>query len=230
MILVALETSTSRGGVALWRDGQVDHLHLPDSPHSGTLLPAVDALLAAASLGREQVEALAVGVGPGAFTGLRVGIATASGWARAAGIPVIAVPSLDAVALPLLREGKRAAVVADARKGEFYAAFYRRLSPRGLPERVGETLLLGPPALLRWIKELPPGTMLTGTGLPTLPPLPAALRLGTYTDEGPRPEEVARLGALLLAEGKGTGADGLSPLYVRPPDALLPPPSFLPPR
>ena len=99
MQILALETSTELGSCALWRDGEVLERTCPTGrSHSETLLPLVRELLAEAGLKVSQLDAIAFGVGPGAFTGLRVACGGAQGLAVAAGLPLIPVTSLETIA------------------------------------------------------------------------------------------------------------------------------------
>ncbi len=171
MIVLAADTSTTRGSVAVTGSGgSVHSVELdPNQPHSQTLLPGVEAALAAAGLSREDVQIIALGTGPGAFTGLRVGLATLKGWSAAAGLPMVPVVSLDAVSLPLLRVGVPALVVSDARKGEIYASYYPRLDDRGLPVRMGEIVLIPHEETENWIDGIGDRkARLVGTGVPYL--------------------------------------------------------------
>jgi len=234
-VIAAFETSTSRGSVALgWPGGEREALLAPGAPHSETLLPALLRLLAEVGRRPDEVVALAAGVGPGAFTGLRVGLATAQGWGRAAGVPLVAVPSPDALALPVLEEGvegKGVLVFSDARKGEVYASFYPFLDPSGLPFRKGPVCLLAPSGLRRWWEGLgsPPGVAV-GNAVPSaLPFLEGEAGLSfSRGEEVPRASAVARLGRRLLSRGEVVPPGGLVPLYVRAPDATLPSAPFLP--
>ncbi|MCL2635563.1 MAG: tRNA (adenosine(37)-N6)-threonylcarbamoyltransferase complex dimerization subunit type 1 TsaB, partial [Betaproteobacteria bacterium] len=100
MLILALETSTELGSCALWRDGAVLERRCPSGrPHSETLLPLVRELLGEAGVGIAALDAIAFGVGPGAFTGLRVACGAAQGLAVAAGRPLLPVTSLEAMAL-----------------------------------------------------------------------------------------------------------------------------------
>jgi tRNA threonylcarbamoyladenosine biosynthesis protein TsaB len=230
MILAAFETSTAEGSVALLLPGGGLEKLLPaGSPHSETLLPALLALLAEAGVARERVQALAVGIGPGAFTGLRVGLASAQGWAAAAGTLLVAVPSIDALAEPVLAGGGAALTLCDARKGEVYAAYYPGLDSGGLPGREGEVALLAPHALRAWwdaVRTDSRGAAALAVGnavAAARPCLEGAPGLG-FSPGGqvPRALAVARLGARLLSAGRTVAPAGLLPYYVRPPDAVPP--------
>jgi len=125
MQILALETSTELGSCALWRDGEVTERTCPvGRSHSETLLPLVRELLNEAGLTVSQLDAIAFGVGPGAFTGLRVACGAAQGLAVVANIPVIPVSSLETMAA--LTDGERVLALLDARMGEVYAGAYVR--------------------------------------------------------------------------------------------------------
>lgn len=123
MQILALETSTELGSCALWLDGRVLEKHCPaGQAHSETLLPLVRMLLAEAGLSLNQLDGLAFGVGPGAFTGLRVACGAAQGLAVAADLPLLPVTSLENMAAQIT--GERRLALLDARMGEIYAAAY----------------------------------------------------------------------------------------------------------
>lgn len=194
-------------------------------PHSETLLPAVEKVLARADLTRNDVQAIAVGTGPGAFTGLRVGLATFKAWAGASRLPLIPVVSMDAVALPVLKEDTPAVVLADARKGEVYAAYYPFLDEGGLPLRQGEVKLIRHEEVPDWLSTLAdPEMCLAGTGVPFL------VGKGLVGEdhsvaEGPGAPDavwILTLAESLLPLGRTVEPSGLVPFYVRPPDAKRP--------
>ena len=226
MIVLAFDTSTASGSVAVrGEDGAVRQELLPEGrPASETLLPGIDRVLAGAGLRHGQVQALAVGTGPGTFTGLRVGLATAKGWAAASRLQVVGVPSFDALALPILLTAHPVLVAADARKGEVYAAAYRCLSAEGLPQRDGEVVLAGPAeAAARLSAWYPSGALLVGTAREmVIPFMSKDLVMVGPSDPHPRAWAVLELGERLLARGMGAEPHRLVPFYVRRPDAVLP--------
>lgn len=196
-------------------------------PHSETLLPGVERLLARAGLGRGDVEAIAVGTGPGSFTGLRVGLATFKAWASVSGLPLVPVVSLDAVAIPLLREGDPVVILADARKGEVYAACYLNMDAIGLPVREDEVALIPHERVPAWVSSRPViGGRAAGTAVAMLEGegLLGGLDPFTGCSGVPDASEVLALGRLLLDLGKTVEPSGLVPCYVRPPDARKPSP------
>lgn len=110
--------------------------------HAETLVPAIDHLRRSVGIELDELGAIAVDVGPGLFTGLRVGVATAKAMASALRVPVVGVSSLDLVAFPVRFTPRLIASVVDARRGEVFFAFYRQV-PGGLQRvtdpRVGST-------------------------------------------------------------------------------------------
>lgn len=135
MRILAFDTATSATAVAL-SDGRGILERRDDPPwgerprHATRLLPLVAELLAEAKLGWEQIDRIAVGLGPGTFTGLRIGVATAKGLAQASGIPLVGVSTLRALAhnpqLMPAPDSDSVVAVLDARRGEVYAAVWER--------------------------------------------------------------------------------------------------------
>ncbi|MBI4495323.1 MAG: tRNA (adenosine(37)-N6)-threonylcarbamoyltransferase complex dimerization subunit type 1 TsaB [Deltaproteobacteria bacterium] len=158
MLILALETSTRTGGVALLEGlpgglriiGE-SLLHLPSS-HSTRLMPAIDHLLRQASRSIREVGGIALALGPGSFTGLRIGVATAKGLAYARRIPVAGVPTLDGLAQNARFAPGLVCPVLDARKKEVYAALYRGNGEGDLHKEGGDWVL-GPEELCGRIRE-----------------------------------------------------------------------------
>ena len=149
-MIAGLDTSTPVTSVALLGDGVERELHDDgERPrHAQTLLPLLERVVADWS----AVERLCVGVGPGGFTGLRLGIATARALSQALDLPVVPVSSLDALAAP--HPGVVAALI-DARRGELFAAVYED------GQRTREPVAIDPGTLAQ---ELAPGTLTVGDG------------------------------------------------------------------
>ena len=125
MHLLAIETSTEACSVALWIDGDVRERHeVAPRRHTQLALPWAEELMAEAGIARARLDAIAVGRGPGAFTGVRLGIALAQGIALALDRPLLPVSTLAVLAM----QGRTPAIVAaiDARMGEIYAGAFRR--------------------------------------------------------------------------------------------------------
>ncbi|HEU4669380.1 MAG TPA: tRNA (adenosine(37)-N6)-threonylcarbamoyltransferase complex dimerization subunit type 1 TsaB [Dyella sp.] len=157
MNLLALETSTESCSVALVHgDNLIARSELAPRRHAELVLPMAETLLAEAGLGRHALDAIAVGRGPGAFTGVRLGISLAQGMALALDRPVITVSSLAALALEAPEDDGGAAILAviDARMGEVYAGCYRHDGRGGLEpldeERVTTAEALVLPEAYAW--------------------------------------------------------------------------------
>ncbi len=183
--------------------------------HSPTLVPLVDRLLAEISLAVRELAFVACSVGPGSFTGIRIGLATAKGIGFAAGIPVVGVSTLDALARPFGgREGDTFAVL-DARKGNIYAARfhggarasgYLDISPADLAEAVraaDRPLLVGPDAEKLRALAFP------GAGAAGLPPV------STLFDPS------ALLDIALEMDPAAADPSGPHPLYLRRSEAEI---------
>jgi tRNA threonylcarbamoyladenosine biosynthesis protein TsaB len=148
-VIVALETSSEVGGVALVDDQRVlDERVLGAREHAAReLLPALDAALRACGRGIESVDAIAVSIGPGSFTGLRIGLATALGLCFGTPLRIVPVPTLAALALRAELppdSTEPIAALLDARRGQVYAGLY---SGRG--EALAEDRVCDAPSFLR---------------------------------------------------------------------------------
>jgi len=127
-VILALETATSSCSAALQRDGRVwQHSEVGSNIHSQVLLEMVKELFGRAQIEAPQLDAVAVGQGPGSFTGLRIGVGVAQGVAYGTGCPMIGVSSLDALANQASFDGRVIAAI-DARMGEVYWAEYDKTS------------------------------------------------------------------------------------------------------
>ena len=132
MIQLGIDTATAVGSLALAGKGEVlgTETILVDAEHSAELGPALDTLLERCGVELRDVEGIGVGLGPGSYTGLRVGVAFAKGLEFGLGVPLVGVPSFEAVAYACRDfEGTICALV-DARMGGIYAGLYRSTSGR----------------------------------------------------------------------------------------------------
>jgi tRNA threonylcarbamoyladenosine biosynthesis protein TsaB len=172
MLLLGLETSTARSSVALVDHDQVvasASLGLPRR-HGEFLAPAIGFCLEQAGKGAADVTGVAVGLGPGLFTGLRVGIATAQAFAAARRLPVVGLSGLDVLAFRVRSTRRLICAAIDARRNELFWALYRS-SPGGVQrlgdlqvgsveklvaelEAAGEEVLIVGDGVLRWRDEL----------------------------------------------------------------------------
>jgi tRNA threonylcarbamoyladenosine biosynthesis protein TsaB len=203
------------------RDGELlaEAVYREERSHTRSLTQLVERVLADAGVGIGDVEGLAVSIGPGSFTGLRVGLALAKGIAFAGGLPIAPVPTLEALAwVADAAPGETVCAALDARKREVYAAIFT-MTPKG-PRRETPDEALAPAALAA---RLRPGCILVGDAGDVYGAIlgpRAALR--PFATHHPRGGVVARLGWQRLGDGAAEPVGPLEPVYVRPPDAELP--------
>jgi tRNA threonylcarbamoyladenosine biosynthesis protein TsaB len=138
MLILGIETATERVSVAIGgHEGVLGMFEVTRGRrHAETLTPAIDFVCRQADVALDEISVVAIDMGPGLFTGMRVGLASAKAIAQALRVPMIAISSLDLLAYPLRRTDKVIAAVIDARKGEIFYALYRQV-PGGI-QRVSE--------------------------------------------------------------------------------------------
>lgn len=215
MKLLAIETSCEHASIALLMDGQMTCRELQGhANHSERLLPCIGELLAEAGLVASALDAVAFGSGPGAFTGLRLACGVAQGLAMGAGLGVVPVSSLAALAQQV--EQPRVLALVDARMGEIYVAGYARSN--GYAEEILA------PACLRPEDVRPDGEWwMVGSALQAYPSLCPAGQpevLGRDAALVPRAQEVALLAARDVAQSGVLAPELAVPLYVRDKVAL----------
>ena len=230
MKILAIETSTEACSVAVWVDGEVRERHeVAPRRHTDLVLPWCDQLLAEAGITKRQLDAIAVGRGPGAFTGVRLAVALVQGMALALDKPVLPVSTLAALALQAPsseagRSGSDDAVVVsaiDARMGELYLGLFRH-DPRELVIAIGNEWMAAPanPAVAGDAQNLfGVGSGFAAAGQALVSALGSRLR---HCDPLALPHagDIARLGARMLAQGHAISADLLEHAYLRDKVAL----------
>lgn len=215
MNLIALETATEACSVAVLK-GEVlsERFEIAPRRHAELALPWADALLAEAGLARRDLDLVAVGRGPGAFTGVRLAVSLGQGIALALGIPAVAVSTLAALAMRAAAgEGARVLAAIDARMGEVYwGAFEIR---GGLPQPLGDERV-GPPAAVvidgaGW-HGVGSGFAAQDAALATR----LAAQLAAVDAEAlPHAADVARLAVAAHARGEAARPERLEPAYLR---------------
>lgn len=223
-MILGIETSVENVGVALG-----DHSGIrataaisSDRKHAESLTPMIQFVLQQSECTMADVSAIAVDIGPGLFTGMRVGIATAQALAWALDVPVIPVCSLDALACSSKWADVPIAASLDARRGEVYWALYRI---RGQElQRVTEPQVTSPDDLAIHIADRAEEVMCVGTGFKryaeTFDNNPW-VRVLSGDNVFPTASAVVALGATALLNGQVVDPDKVEPMYLRAPDAEI---------
>ena len=229
--VLGIDTGTPIAALGLVVDGRIAGSILrPVTSHGASLPAAVGELLHASALTARDLGAIAVAIGPGSFTGLRISLSYAKGLAMASGCALIGMGSLDALAVaaldsPAAREGTLVCALVDARRGEVYAALYRIVSD-GL-KKLSEDLVVSLEHLTSRIEDDVPGNvilvgdsrakdaaaLLSSRGLGV-----AVLDICSLDSRGGL---LAAIGAARLSRGEVDNPASLEPLYLRPAAAAL---------
>ena len=217
MKLLAIETATEACSVALLVNGILTtRSELAPRRHAELLLPMCDEVFAEAGIARSQLDAIAVGRGPGAFTGVRLAVSAAQGIALGLDRPIVAVSSLAALALDAPDNGAPILALIDARMGEVYAARWCRGADGGWTADV-PVALYSPAALAEAIAQAP--APLAGNALTVqaevLGPLAARLGLASWPAAVPGGAALAVLARAAQARGAWIDPALALPLYVR---------------
>ncbi|SFB93692.1 tRNA (adenosine(37)-N6)-threonylcarbamoyltransferase complex dimerization subunit type 1 TsaB [Collimonas sp. OK412] len=215
--ILAIETSTELASAALLRDGQVTTRESAGvQTHSLAILPMVQDLLAEAGISLAQCDALAFGVGPGSFTGVRTACGIVQGLAFGADLPVLPVVTLAAMAQACrdLNGAGEVLAVLDARMGEVYWAQYRFAGDGW--QVIAEPALSAPSQVL----PLPAQSgvlQACGNGLAAYAEAfsAAPFAAGGLPAVMPSARQIAQLGSVALAQGRGLSAVQAQPLYLR---------------
>ena len=218
MKLLAIDTSTEACSAALSINGEIsERYEIAPRKHAELILPMIDELLSDAGCTLAQMDAIAFGRGPGAFTGVRIGTGVVQGLAFSVDCPVVPVSSLAAMAYGTMQELMVDNVLAgiDARMGEVYWGAYQRSADGGV-QLLGEERVCQPDAAF-----IPPSDGWTGAGTAwqTYGEALAARLAGQlveyHADVFPRASYIAGLGVLGVAAGEAVVADGAQPVYLR---------------
>jgi tRNA threonylcarbamoyladenosine biosynthesis protein TsaB len=224
MLILGITTATQQVGCAIGgHEGVLASVHSARGKrHAETLAPSIDFVRRQARIELDEISVVAVDVGPGLFTGLRVGIAAAKAMAHALRVPMIGISSLDLLAWPVRHSTREIVAIVDARRGEVFHARYRP-TPGGL-QRISEPAVSEPREVVADLQASDTEYLLVGDG---------ALR---YADDW---EEIVRVelaeqylahpnaaSLVQLAHAKAIREDfvqpwGIEPLYLRAPDAEI---------
>jgi tRNA threonylcarbamoyladenosine biosynthesis protein TsaB len=229
MRVLAFDTATRATSVALCGPGPGERFDARDDPppgarpgHAARLLPLIADVMAQAGVGWEQLDRIAVGIGPGTFTGLRIGVATARALAGARRIPLVGVSTLHSIVIGAAGEADADAIVAvlDARRREVFAAAWRR-TEAGLGAQLLEPVAIAPDELSRLIGKLGSQPLTVGDGAVEYRAVLERLGALIPPDESGS-HKVAAISHCVLARHLPAGApEAVSPEYLRLPDAEL---------
>jgi len=208
MNLLAIDTSTRYLSLAVMKDGKVvKRFHRrADMRHSSILIPTIEKVLKDAHLSPKGLDGFCISIGPGSFTGLRIGVATVKALAYALGKPVAAVPTFDVIAENAKAFEGIICPVLDARKNKVYACIYE--SDGKKIKRVSGYLLLSSDELKKKLKGYKTVTFL-GDGVKFIREDGDSIE-----DWYPRADVLLRIGAEYFRKGKFTKSGELQPLYL----------------
>ena len=217
MRILAIDTSGPVCGAAVMDENKVysEYTAQNRNTHSASLMPMIEAVLNAAGTSLEEIDAIAAVTGPGSFTGVRIGVATAKGLAHGAGIPCIPVDALESLAVSAGDFEGAVCPIQDARAGQVYGAVFRN----------GERLTGDQPmkleAYLDQAEELGERFLFLGDGVPVHREAISA-RMGSKAEFAPAFRNYLRpsaAGWIALNRGETTDYLGLQATYLRPPNA-----------
>lgn len=217
MLILAFDTTVAACSVALWRDGAVlsRTRQVMDQGQAEALIPLIEGVMRDGGADYAALDRIAVTVGPGSFTGVRVGLAAARGLGLAASKPVIGILTTEALAqavpqTELDHEGARILSVIDTKRGDVYAQLFdRHLVPLGDPQ------VLAPAQLAAWI-ETGPVIVVGDAAAIAISAIGPHARLSA-AEPFPDPAVIAS-----CAAKRQPLPTGPLPVYVRPPDAVIP--------
>jgi tRNA threonylcarbamoyl adenosine modification protein YeaZ len=226
MRVLGIETSGRSCGCAVVEDDRLLGQKVSDLPgeHVEKLVQLIGNLLEETSLEMESLEGVAVSLGPGSFTGLRIGLATAKGICFGTGLPLAGVPSLDAMAETVSPWDGNIVTTRDARRGEIYVATYR--SAGCSVARTSDYFALKPEEVAGVIagiaeqgRTIVSGDALERYGGLLRRALPAEVLFAPGELWTPSPPSVAAIGVRMFEEGKTLDMGNSEPLYLRPSEA-----------
>jgi tRNA threonylcarbamoyladenosine biosynthesis protein TsaB len=212
MKVLAIDTATERCSVALRLDGRViERLVDTERNHADLVLPMVSDVLSEAGLALRDLDGIAYGRGPGAFTGVRIAVSVVQGLGFGGVKPTVGISDLAAVAQQVAYPGAEILVCMDARMGEVYWATFTVGNDTALASLVGEERVDRP----EQVRLRSPG-VLAGTGFAAYPQLthraPDAV---VHPKALPQAREIAMLAEVELAAGRGRAAAQAQPVYLR---------------
>lgn len=228
MKILGIESAALTASVAVVSDGilTAEYTVTDKKTHSQTLLPMLDEVKRILELNPAELDAIAISAGPGSFTGLRIGAATAKGLGLALGKPLVAVSTLEALAFNLADSELLLCPVMDARRNQLYNGLYRRTRTEKSEFNAGGCLMevvapraVAAEALIEELNARGEAVIFLGDGVPVLSGLAASLTvpysLAAPNNSRARAASVAALGEIYAAAGKTVPAEDFAPEYLR---------------
>ncbi len=224
MLILGISTSTDQVGCALGgQEGVLGSVHIcRDRRHAEALAPSIEFLCASVGVGLDEIGAVAVDVGPGLFTGLRVGMASAKAIAYARRLPMVGVPSLDLVAFGVRHTARTIVCVLDARRGEVFWCWFKA-SPGGV-QRLGDPQVGSPEELASDLLARGGDVLAVGDGALRYREILAGLSSLEVADAGqahPSASALVQLAHARAVREEFVAPHDVVPLYLRLPDAEI---------
>lgn len=224
MIVLGIETSTPQTSVAIGTEQEiVGHVALSGPTRRDVVIQALDHLVRYTGVELEAIGGIAVGLGPGLFTGLRVGVVAGKTLAQVLGVPIVGIPSLDALAFGVRHTSRRIAAVIDARRGEVFYAFYRAV-PGGIV-REGDYVVAPPDHLVADLDARGGDVLLAGNGAilyrRQLEEASARLEFASAAWAHPQASSLVELAVPRLQREEHDRLFEVVPLYLRRSDAEI---------
>jgi tRNA threonylcarbamoyladenosine biosynthesis protein TsaB len=220
--VLAIETATPAASVALAEERRIVATASRDDRrgHSAFIVSAIDFCFDQAGWVPGDLDAIVVDIGPGLYTGIRVGLATAQGIAGAVGVPIVPAVSLDAMAYRAATGHRHILSIVDVRRGEFAAGWYQPV-PGGVVKDGPPELVT--PEILRAMLQSDPGDVLVVGDVEGLPEgtLRGLHRVRAGRPRHPQAEVLVEVAAGILDKDEAPHPDEIRPLYLREPDVDL---------
>jgi tRNA threonylcarbamoyladenosine biosynthesis protein TsaB len=224
-LILGLDTSTNFVGVALADNGTTvaAESHFAARQHAEVMAPTIVDVLSSAGVTPHDLAAIAVGIGPGLFTGLRVGVTTALVMAQALDIPLLAVSSLELMAAGLGEVTREIVTVFDAKRGEVFYASFRAGDPT--PVRLSVDAVVDPTELVDQLMARASDLVLLGDAVSAYPEIFARLAHAEVAETDfwvPSVTALVGIAASRLARGEVDPLESVVPNYLRTSDAVIP--------
>jgi tRNA threonylcarbamoyladenosine biosynthesis protein TsaB len=224
MRILAVETSGTRGGIALAEDETIlEEVSLAEGlRHGRDLVLTIKQACEKAGWDRRHIDLAAVSIGPGSFTGIRIGVTFAKVLAFDAATKVVAVPSFHALARSAPPEKARIVTVVDAKRGGLFASIFERREEAAGAGAISDLAEVFGPALIEpeeLAKRITPPAYILGHGIVKGREALSGFEQAPLALWGIRPAVVARIGLEMARRGEYADPLKLEPLYIRPPEA-----------